>query len=195
MVYSREIEGQVYTFGVSGRLYKSNVLLYDHQTESLWSQLLERAISGPLVGKTLTKLPANRTSWKTWKKRNPDTMVLSTETGYRRDYTIDPYEGYHHTGTIWFPVGEVRTDLSAKERVLGIEVKEEAKAYPLALLRKQPGIIKDSIGKVPIQIEVNAEGEVVDVRDQKGSPIPYIFAYWFAWQAFHPKTAVYHSKQ
>ena len=136
MVYSREIEGQVYTFGVSGRLYKSNVLLYDHQTESLWSQLLELAVSGSLVGKNLTQLPASRTSWKTWKKRNPDTMVLSTETGYRRDYTVDPYEGYHQTGTIWFPVGEVRKDLSVKERVLGIEVKEETKAYPLAQLRK-----------------------------------------------------------
>ena len=126
---------------------------------------------------------------------NPDTMVLSTGTGYRRDYTIDPYEGYHQTGTVWFPVGEVRTDLSAKERVLGIEVKEEAKAYPLAQLSKQPGILKDTIGEILIQIEVNAGGEVVDVRDQKGTPIPHIFAYWFAWQAFHPKTTVYHSKQ
>ena len=70
-----------------------------------------------------------------------------------------------------------------------------AKAYPLAQLRKQPGVLKDSIGEVPIQIEVNAEGEVVDVRNQQGRPIPHIFAYWFAWQAFHPETTVYHSKK
>ena len=120
-------------------------------------------------------------------------MVLSTETGYRRDYTVDPYEGYHRVGTIWFPVGEVRKDLSVKERVLGIELKGEAKAYPLAQLRKQPGILKDRVDGTLIEIEVNAEGEVVDVRDQEGEPISYIFAYWFAWQAFHPKTTVYRS--
>lgn len=168
MVYSRNIDGKTYTFGVSGRLYKSNVLLYDHQTESLWSQLLEKAVSGALVGKHLRKLPSNRTSWKTWSKRHPDTLVLSTETGYYRDYSRDPYAGYYRVGTIWFPVGEVRKDLSPKERVIGIEVKNETRAYPLAQLQKKPGITADSLGGEYIHIEVSSEGEVVAVRDGRG---------------------------
>jgi hypothetical protein len=191
VVYSRNVEGQVYTFGVSGRLYKSNVLLYDHQTESLWSQLLEKAISGKMAGKRLRKLPSSRTKWKTWKKRNPDGSVLSTKTGYDRDYNRDPYEGYYRVGTIWFPVGNVRNDLSPKERVLGIELGGEAKAYALDPLRKRPGILKDRVGGVSIQIEVTTEGEVVAIKDQGGKQIPHIFSYWFAWQAFHPKTTVY----
>lgn len=191
MVYSRAIDGKVYTFGVSGRLYKSNVLLYDHQTESLWSQLLETAVSGALVGKQLRKLPSSRTAWKTWRKRHPDTLVLSTETGYSRDYSRDPYAGYYRVGTIWFPVGEVRKDLSPKERVIGIEVKNETRAYPLAQLQKKPGITADSLAGEYIHIEVSAEGEVVAVRDGRGGEVPHIYVYWFAWQAFHPNTTVY----
>ncbi len=91
MVYSREVDGKVYTFGISGRLYKSNVLFYDHQTESLWSQLMEQAVTGPLAGKKLRKLDSTRTSWKNWRKMNPQTLVLSTDTGYRRNYQVDPY--------------------------------------------------------------------------------------------------------
>ena len=126
-MYSRQIEGQDYTFGVSGRLYKSNVLLYDHQTESLWSQLKQKAISGPLVGKELLKIPSTRTRWQTWLNRNPNTQVLSDNTGYNRNYTIDPYEDYYRVGTIMFPVGEVRRDFAAKEPVLGIEIGNTAK--------------------------------------------------------------------
>jgi hypothetical protein len=76
VVYSRKIDGQTLTFGISGRLYKSNVLLYDHQSESLWSQLMNTAVSGPQAGKPLTALPSARVSWKKWKRLHPETMVL-----------------------------------------------------------------------------------------------------------------------
>jgi hypothetical protein len=195
VVYSRVVDGKTYTFGVSGRLYKSNVLLYDHQTESLWSQLLEKGVSGPLAGKELKKLPSSRTSWKTWRKRNPDTLVQSTKTGYLRNYSIDPYAGYHRVGHLMFAVGNVRTDLSPKERVIGIEVKSETRAYPLVHLQKSPGVIKDFLGGETIHIEVSSEGEIVSVRNGEGEEIPHIFAYWFAWQAFHPETTVYRGEE
>lgn len=191
MVYSRNVDDTVYTFGISGRLYKSNVLLYDHQTESLWSQLMEMAIAGPLVKKRLTKLTSKRTSWKTWRKENPQTLVLSTDTGYQRNYSVDPYEGYYRTINIWFPIGKVRKDLSAKEMVLGIELGGKTKAYPISLLRKNPGILRDKVGGKGIEIEVSPDGEVAGVRDEQGQGIPSIFSYWFAWQAFHPETFVY----
>jgi hypothetical protein len=190
-VYSRNVDGKELTFGVSGRLYKSNVLLYDHQTESLWSQLMEKAISGPLVGRSLRALPSSRIKWKTWKKMNPATVVLSDDTGYSRDYSIDPYEGYYRVGTLMFPVGDVRRDLSAKERVLGVEIEKHAKAYRLDWLTKNPGIHNDTVGNRSIQIEVNPQGEVVAVKDDQGKPIPATYAYWFAWQAFHKDTEVY----
>jgi len=191
VVYSSKVDDKVFTFGVSGRLYKSNVLIYDHQTESLWSQLKETAIAGPMVGRKLKKIPAERTTWKRWLKNHPRTLVLSTDTGYGRSYNIDPYEGYYQAQGTMFPVGDVRTDLPAKEMVLGIEINGAAKAYPLSQLERKNGILKDEIGANPVQIVLSKEGQVVTVQDHQASTIPVIFAYWFAWQAFHPDTEVY----
>ena len=191
MVYSGKIDDKIFTFGVSGRLYKSNVLIYDHQTESLWSQLKETAIAGPMVGRKLEKISAERTSWKHWLKNHPRTQVLSTDTGYSRSYNVDPYEGYYRALGIMFPVGDVRTDLPAKEMVLGIEINGAAKAYPLSLLERKSGMLKDDVGEYPVQIVLSKEGQVVNVQDHQARTIPVIFAYWFAWQAFHPGTEVY----
>ena len=90
-----------------------------------------------------------------------------------------------------FPVGKVRQDFAAKERVLGIEMNQTSKAYPLKALARRTGYVNDMIGGAAIKIEVNAEGEIVSVRDDSGNPVAHIFAYWFAWQAFHPQTEVY----
>lgn len=190
VVYSRSIEGRTFTFGVSGRLYKSNVLLYDHQTESLWSQLLSEAVTGEMAGRRLKMLPALRTSWKAWHKRHPGTAVLSTETGYSRDYDRDPYVGYYQVGTIWFPVGDVRKDLSPKTRVVGIERGGKSKAYSLDTITKEPGTLEDRIGDALVRIHVADDGEIAGVRDEAGNPVPHMFVFWFAWQAFHPDTEV-----
>ena len=144
-----------------------------------------------MVSKKLTVLPSIRTSWKTWLEKHPKTLVLSTETGYHRDYNLDPYVGYYRVGTIWFPVGEVRKDLSPKARVLGIEINGDSKAYPLKALASNPGTIEDGLGSSTVRIEINQAGEIVSVKDAVGKPIPHLFAYWFAWQAFHPDTKVY----
>ena len=191
MVYSGKVDDKIFTFGVSGRLYKSNVLIYDHQTESLWSQLKETAIAGPMVGKKLKKISAKRTTWKRWLKKHPLTKVLSIDTGYARNYAVDPYEDYYRALGIMFPVGDVRTNLPAKEMVLGIEINGAAKAYPLSLIERKNGMLKDEIGENPVQIILSKEGQVMDVLDHQARTIPFIFAYWFAWQAFHPDTAVY----
>ena len=190
MVYSRKVKGRTYTFGISGRLYKSNVLLYDRATESLWSQLKSRAIAGPLAGSKLRQLPSSRVSWQKWRKLHPQTTVLSNQTGYDRDYGRDPYEGYYRVGTIWFPVGEVRRDLSPKDRVLGVEVGTVSKAYPLEDLVSKDGVVTDRIGDRQIRIRISDQ-EVVSVTDEQGAPVQHLFAYWFAWQAFHPQTEVY----
>ena len=191
MVYSRKIDAKTYTFGVSGRLYKSNVLLYDHQTESLWSQLKAQAVAGPLAGRRLTALPSVRSDWKTWRRRHPHADVLSVDTGFARDYSRDPYAGYYRSGSTWFPVGRVRRDLAAKRQVLGIEVNGVARAYPLDELRRRPGILEDRLGNARIRIKISDRGQVAAVQDARGRLLPHIFSYWFAWQAFHPRTSVY----
>ena len=191
VVYSRLAGGRELTFGISGRLYKSNVLLYDHQTESLWSQLKSQAIAGDLAGERMQSIASVRISWKKWKQQHPSTVVLSHRTGYARNYAIDPYEGYYRVGSLMFPVGRVRVDLPTKERVVGVEIDGAAKAYVLQSLQPRPGIIKDRVGNTDIFIEVSSEGEVMAVRRASGEAVPHVFIYWFAWQAFHPQTQIF----
>lgn len=181
-------------FGISGKLYKSNLLLYDHQTQSLWSQLLEKSVSGPMVGKLLKKYPSVRVKWKNWLKKNKNTLVLSDQTGYIRDYSTNPYKGYYRLGRIMFPVGNVRKDLPAKKRILGIVIDGNARAYPITSLPRNVMTVEDTIGKTFIRIHINEDGEVINVTNDKGNPVPYIFSYWFAWQAFHPDTTVFMQK-
>ena len=92
-VFDRRTELGEREFGVSGLLYNSNVLMYDRggQPESLWSQVMTRGISGPAARRPLTALPLELTTWIEWRSRHPETSVLSSETGHRRDYRRSPY--------------------------------------------------------------------------------------------------------
>ena len=89
MVFNRKIAGKVRTFGVSGLLYQSDVLMFDREKESLWSQLKMQAVSGGDAGSDLTWLPSEQMSWKAWRAKNPDGEVLSTATGHRRNYGLN----------------------------------------------------------------------------------------------------------
>jgi hypothetical protein len=152
---------------------------------------MEKAIAGPLANSDLLKIPSQQMTWGTWKRRHPETTVLSTKTGYKRDYSIDPYSGYYQIGRLMFPVGEVRSDLPAKTRILGIDINGSARAYPLDMFNHTDNTMTDTLGGVPIRIEVDTSGQVVGVFDSERQPVAYIYAYWFAWQAFHSDTTVY----
>ena len=85
VAFDAHVAGRRLQFGVSGLLYNSDVLLYDRESESLWSQLLMKAVSGPLRGRTLTTLPLTHTRWSAWRQQHTDPLVLSTDPGHRRD--------------------------------------------------------------------------------------------------------------
>ena len=155
---------------------------------------MEKAISGPLVGSTLLKLPAKRMKWKSWRKKHPNTLVLSDQTGYNRDYSTDPYSGYYRVGSLMFPVGNVRKDFAAKERILGVVIDGKAKAYPISILSQKSGVLLDQIGDSTVTIHISEEKEITALLDANDKPLPHIFSYWFAWQAFHPDTSVYKEK-
>jgi len=93
-------------FGVSGLLYNSDVLLYDRETESLWSHILGTAVSGTMAGHALLRISLMHTSWHDWRARFAQSEVLSTRTGYNRDYTGNPYQGYANSRSIWFSVAQ-----------------------------------------------------------------------------------------
>lgn len=191
MAFDPVIEGKRYTFGVSGLLYKSDVLMYDHQTESLWSQIQQEAVTGPLTGTRLKLLPLVHTTWGVWRAEHPKTQLLSTDTGFRRDYTRDPYESYARSDRLMFPVGKGDDRLPPKAWVLGIELDGIARAYPFSELERGPRSFTDVFGSKRVTLSYDRASRTARIRDQEGREIPAVVAYWFAWAAFHPKTEIY----
>jgi hypothetical protein len=138
MAFDPRVEGTRLTFGVSGLLYNSDVLMYDRQTESLWTQIGRRAVTGSLRGTELRQIPMLHTTWGRWVAEHPATRVLSRETGHARDYDRDPYLGYARDPSIMFPVKRRDSRLGEKELVLGIAAGDAARAWPFRGLRGVP---------------------------------------------------------
>lgn len=191
-MYDRTVKGKEFTFGVSGLLHENNVLFYDHQTESLWSQLKEEAVTGALTGTRLTAVPSVTTTWKAWRTQHPDTLVLSTQTGFKRDYSRLPYQDYAASPNPAFPVKRQDARLSPKDKVLGLSLAEAHKAYPLAVLRDRKAPLEDRVGDKTVKILYDPEADSARVVDVwSGELLPSVVAYWFAWAAFHPQAEVY----
>lgn len=195
MAFGARIGGREFQFGVSGLLYNSDVLLYDRQTESLWSQIMAKAISGPMRGQRLIFLPTSHTTWGEWIRRHPKSAVLSPETGYARDYGRDPYLGYRESAELMFPVAIQDRRLHPKEQVIGLSLGGEHKAYPFsALSRGAAKVLEDRVGGQRVRIEFDPEARTGRVFDAQGREIPSLIAFWFAWLAFHPETALHEAK-
>lgn len=191
MAFSANVGGLEMKFGVSGLLYNSDVLLYDRQTDSLWSQIMAKAVTGSMKGTRLKMLPLSWTTWADWKKRYPETLVLSRETGFKRDYNKDPYAGYEDSEGVWFPVKHKDARYHPKERVLGIEVDGRFKVYPFAELSRTNGAFKDSFADQNFTIEYNQTSKSARITGENGEEIPSVSSFWFAWYAFHPDTEVF----
>lgn len=191
MAFEANIKDGRYLFGVSGKLYNSNVLFYDKETESLWSQIKMEAVIGFMTGQKLKLLPLEHTTWQAWRDKHPESLVVSNKTGHFRDYARNPYVGYRHSEDIYFPVNHRDKRLSVKEWVAGIVIDGKAKAYSFARLKKGEAAVKDVFAGKNITIHYDNNNESVAIRDSDGSIIPFVQAYWFAWSAFYPETELY----
>jgi len=193
VAFSSEVDGNKLDFGVSGLLYNSDVLLYDRQSESLWSQIMSKAITGKYKGRELRRLPIIHTSWAAWKQSHPDTQVLSDNTGYDRDYRRNPYEGYAESSMIYFKVGNRSTrSLHPKERVLGLQVDDSYKAYPFSELDKSNMTeIPDRFAGKSFTVHWERVNQSARITDAAGKQVAAIEGFWFAWFAFHPETEVF----
>lgn len=191
IAYRSEVGGKNLTFGVSGLLYNSALLLYDRQTESLWSQILAKAITGPMKGTKLETVQLTYTTWRDWLQRYPNTLALSTRTGFPRDYSKEPYAGYEQSGRLWFPVNFRAMGYHPKERIIGIEINGKFKAYPFTELSKTSGEIKDSVNGKKLLIHFDSHNQTGTVFDETGKEQRSITTFWFAWYTFHSDTNVY----
>jgi hypothetical protein len=130
-VFKRTVDGQIVEFGTSGKLYNSNLVMYDRTSESLWSQALGQAIVGEHAGRKLERVPFDVAFWKEWKALYPESKVLSQDTGFGRPYGVDPYGDYYTDPRIIFPVSHRDDRLGPKEIVIGLENGGTYRAYRL----------------------------------------------------------------
>jgi hypothetical protein len=123
------VNGNKLSFGVSGLLYNTNLIPFDRQTNSNWSQILNESVNGQLIGQEAELIYLVETDWGTWKSLYPDTKVLSLNTGFSRTYGIYPYVDYRSNHNFFlFPVPK-DTRLPLKQRVHAIASGDDAKVY------------------------------------------------------------------
>jgi hypothetical protein len=145
-----------------------------------------------MKGRKLKPLPLTHTTWRAWLREHPRTLVLSTDTGNRRDYSRDPYGGYERERGLYFPVSAKSSRYHPKERVLGLEIGGKFKAYPFAeLSRTGKREIRDGFNGRGVRVEFDWANESARAFDASGDQLPAVTSFWFAWYAFHPDTEVF----
>jgi len=144
--WNRELNGQETTFGVSGLLFNTNLMPYDRQTSSVWSQMLTAGVNGDLRDNQAEILQVIEMPWKDWKEIYPNSSVLSRDTGFERTYGRYPYGSYRQTNSLLFPVITRDDRLFGKERVLGVIINDLAKVYRFTIMEQDGSlkVIKDT---------------------------------------------------
>lgn len=152
LVFDRLVDGRELDFGTSGTLYKSDLVMYDRQTHSLWAQMEGRAIVGQLAGTRLSLIPANTIAYADFKAAYPRGQILSQETGHRRSYGVNPYDSYDDPDRDPFLFkGTPDRRRPPKERVVGVVMGGASRAYPWPVLLKQR-VVHDTLGGEPVVI-------------------------------------------
>ena len=138
IVFDRSLDGVVYDFGTSGNLRRSDLIMWDRQTESWWQQFTGEGIVGELAGRKLTILPASIISFSDFRAANPQGIVLSRDTGFKRNYGRNPYAGYDRADNPPFLFrGDLDGRLLPKERVATLTIGDVDAAFPFSALEKE----------------------------------------------------------
>jgi len=152
MVFDRRVDGRVLDFGTTGKLRKSDMVMYDRQTESWWQQFTGMGIVGAYTGVELRRIPGKIVAFDEFRRAYPHGQVLARHTGYRRSYGTNPYRGYDRIGDQPFLLDDPADPrLPAMERVVGVTAGDRTRIYPFSRL-KGAGVLQDELGGVPIAI-------------------------------------------
>lgn len=192
VVFSGELaDGRTTTFGTSGMLYNSNLVMYDRATKSMWPQLFGVAVRGERKGERLTEIGgAVTTTLGRWKAKFPDGVVLSRDTGHARAYGTWPYGDYDTAGGVLFPVRATDTRFHQKKVVVGVRMNGSALAIPKAEFAQRREE-KIEVGGRELVARYDADLDAVRVLDRRtAEPVSAYDVMWFAWFAFNSKTEV-----
>ena len=174
ILYDSTIDGTYHELGTSGFLYRSNKLMYDQGTQSLWSTLTGEPAIGPLAdqGLQLQTLPVVTTTWGEWRSRHPDTLALSLETGRERDYSEGAaYRDYFATDQLMFAVPKLDRRLKNKDEVLALRYEGEPLAISAAYLARNP-VHQDRAGSTDFVVLTDTSGanRVYETAGQRFAP-------------------------
>jgi hypothetical protein len=173
-VYSAKINGESTTFGTSGLLFRSNKLMYDRATNTLWHQFTGEPVVGPLAdsGIRLDFFPVELTTWAEWVVRHPDTTMISNDTGIYLPEAYAPeghpnaiYTEYFASPDTMFPVWLRSEALAPKEVVLGLKLGTATKAYQIAALN-EARVINDTVGSADVVVVASASSEAARVYER-----------------------------
>jgi hypothetical protein len=165
IVFDRDVDGEILDFGTTGLLRRSDLVMYDRQTESWWQQFTGSAIVGEKMGAVLTRIPSTIISFASFAQSAPDGQVLNRQTGTSRPYGQNPYPGYDDINSSPFLYrGKTDTRIAPMERVLGVTVADQYKIYPFSAMAKRT-VIEDTVGGK--EILVVATGKLYSALDQR----------------------------
>ena len=162
IAWNRDINGSTTTFGVSGKLYNTNLMPYDRATDSYWSQIRLDCVNGEIINTEIETLPVIETTWATWKAAYPNSLVMNLSTGFSRNYGNYPYGDYrtNHSNII-FPVTPMDDRLPAKERTLLVITENIQRVYSIELFG-DGRVIEDNIdGKDIVVIGSKTDNYIV----------------------------------
>ncbi|PUB10245.1 DUF3179 domain-containing protein [Yoonia sediminilitoris] len=192
MVFDGLLGGRTLTFGVSGLLRHSDMIMYDHQTESWWQQAIGEGIAGEMSGRALTQLPAWMESWAAFRHTHPDGLVLD-QPNWRRAYGTNPYRQYDTTQPFLYSGEDPPQGIPPLERV----VRVGNRAWPLTRLSRERTITEAGLtlswaeGQASAldtgNIRQGREVGNVRVRDEQDRDVVYDIPFAFAFHAFHPE--------
>jgi len=168
-------DGETYTFGSSGFLFRSNKLMYDRQTRTLWNQLTGEPVLGKLVGTgvRLNLLPVVLTTWESWLEQHPDTVVLDQNTGFNRPYSPGAaYGDYFAFEDTMFPVWQRSDLLETKDRIYALQIDGIPKAYPIDILIEEV-VVNDELAGTPLVLIAAREEVFVKGDSQRAGAVIY----------------------
>ena len=185
IVFDRNIGDQTLSFGVSGLLYESNLLMYDRGSESLWSQIEGRAVVGDFAETDLEIIESQLISFKNIKDKYPDAQVLSTQTGFQRDYNRYPYGDYETNNDFIFPVTYLGEDINVESKTImfASNIDDIPVAFGLNDLKEVKEVeLELPNGKTITARHILDENtDEIQITDNDGNAYPGYFTMWFSW--------------
>lgn len=180
IIFDRTNNGQVDTFGVSGKLWESNLMMYDHQTETLWSQILGEAMVSDRTGEKLKILGTNIISFADVRLSHPNAEVLSKETGHNRSYGTSPYGNYEENNDLFFPVSNSDNAFHKKELFYIVNMGEKSIGFMRSDLLEAGSAEVEADGQT-ILAEVDESGAIKAMNQSTQKELPGYIAMWFSW--------------